>query len=189
MDGLLEFLLDRGPALVRRWQFPPQKIGQESDAEHHSATSRIAYSLAWLLRFHGIRKRIDPDAIATAAGLHDEPELITGDLPSPLKALFKDARRTVARWERRSLPMLFKGAPAPLAEHLRELVIEANDYGSLCGQITRYSDDLSALSFAEAEVQLGNTLMIPTRDNIIKTCAGRSWTWLKKLRKIHLCLP
>ncbi len=152
MNDLLGFFLDRGPALVRRWQFPPQKIGVESDGEHHAATSRIAYSIAWLLRHHGIRKRIDPDAISTAAGLHDEPELITGDLPSPMKRLFKNARRTVGRWERRALPHLFQGAPEPLAAHLRELVLEANDYGTLTGQITRYADDLQALSFATADL-------------------------------------
>ncbi len=106
MDDLLQFLLDRGPALVRRWQFPPQKIGVESDGEHHAATARNAYAIAWLLRHHGIRKRVDAGTVSTAAGRHDESELITGDLPSPLKALFKNARRTVAVWERRSLPQL-----------------------------------------------------------------------------------
>ena len=153
MDDLLQFLLDRGPALVRRWQFPPQKIGIESDGEHHAATARIAYAVAWLLRHHGIRKRIDPDAISTAAGLHDEPELVTGDMPSPMKRLFKNARRTVSCWEKRALPYLFQGAPEPLAEHLRDLVIQANDYSTLTGQVTRYADDLQALSFAVAEVR------------------------------------
>lgn len=175
---------------VQRWAFPPSKIGTENDAEHHSQTSRIAYALAWLVRYHGIRHRgVHPEEIAVAAGIHDEPEVMTGDLPATLKNLFADVRRTTTRWERRALPHLFEGAPAALAEHLRGLVIHANDYSKFTGQVVRYADDLSALAFAEVEVKMGNGAMIPTRDNILSVAASREWTWLHKLRRIYRELP
>lgn len=176
--------------LVQRWAFPPAKIQAENDAEHHAQTSRIAYSLAWLVRHHGIRHRgVHPEEVAVAAGIHDEPEIMTSDLPATLKNLFKDVRQTTTRWERRALPFLFEGAPAPLAEHLREVVIHANDYSKFTGQVVRYADDLSALAFAEQEVKMGNTEMISTVENIHRTCASRQWTWLHKLRRIYRELP
>ena len=188
--NMLGFLLDRSAMLVKRWASPPAKIQQENDAEHHAQTSRIAYSLAWLVRHHGIRHRgVDPAAIAVAAGVHDEPEIMTSDLPATLKNLFSDVRRTTTRWERRALPFLFEGAPAPLAEHLREVVVHANDYSKFTGQIVRYADDPSALAFAEAEVRLGNTDMPTTRDNILAVAGSREWTWLRKLRRFYPELP
>ena len=183
--NMLGFLLDRSAMLVKRWASPPAKIQQENDAEHHAQTSRIAYSLAWLVRHHGIRHR----GVAVAAGVHDEPEIMTSDLPATLKNLFSDVRRTTTRWERRALPFLFEGAPAPLAEHLREVVVHANDYSKFPGQIIRYADDLSALAFAEAEVRLGNTDMPTTRDNILAVAGSREWTWLRKLRRFYPELP
>lgn len=188
--NVLDFFLDRSAMLVQRWAFPPSKIATENDAEHHAQTARVSYALAWLVRHHGIRHRgVDPDAIAVAAGVHDEPEVQTSDLPATLKNLFKDVRKTTTRWERRALPFLFQGAPEPLAEHLRELVIEANDYSKFKGQVIRYADDLSALAFAEQEVKMGNTEMISTVENIHRTCASRQWTWLRRLRRIYEELP
>lgn len=181
--SVLKFLLDRSMVHIKRWGFSPAKIQDEDDSQHHAAVSRIAYCLSWLLRFHGIRKRIDPAAIAMAGAYHDEGEAVTGDFPATLKNVYKDVRKVTARWETRALPFLFSGAPPELADHLRGLVTKANFYGGITGQIVRYADDLSALSFALSEIELGNTGMISTRDNILAVCASRQWRWLRRLRK------
>ena len=87
------------------------------------------------------------------------------------------------------MPFLFEGAPAPLAEHLREVVVDANDYSRFTGQVVRYADDLSALAFAESEVRLGNTDMIPTVANVRAVAGSRTWTSHRKLCRIYPELP
>ncbi|KKL05906.1 hypothetical protein LCGC14_2601330 [marine sediment metagenome] len=182
------FLLDHFLSHLIRWHAKPVML-RDTLAEHHGTTATIAYCVAFeLVRACGY-KRLAPERVAIKALFHDAPERVTGDTPGSAKRLFKDARRSFARWEKRALPMIFEGAPEELAEHLRKSVLVANDYTRLEGQIVRYADDLSALAVVEDEVRRGNTHVINTVASLRERCETYPWRWLKKLRHVYPELP
>ncbi len=69
--------------LIRRWGLMRNAI-PENDMEHSMQCALIAHALAVLAKErHG--KAIDPQAAATMALYHDAGEVLTGDLPTPVK--------------------------------------------------------------------------------------------------------
>ncbi|MGN0984511.1 MAG: 5'-deoxynucleotidase [Gemmiger sp.] len=67
---------------------------QESLSEHTADTALLAHTLCLVARrCTGTGEGIRPDVVATAALYHDAPEILTGDMPTPVKYK-NDALRT-----------------------------------------------------------------------------------------------
>ena len=125
----------------------------ENVAEHSLMTAVLAHALAIIRRdIFGVE--CDPDACAAAALYHDAPEIMTGDLPSPVKywsPAIRDAYREVERHSAdRLLGLLpevlrpaYEGHLRPAGEDVRELVHAA--------------DKLSAYLKSAQEIRAGNT--------------------------------
>ena len=81
---------------IARWALM-RNTRTENVEEHSYEAAVLAHALAVIGRdvFH---KELDPDGIAAAALFHDAPEIITGDMPTPVKyhnPALKDAYRGV----------------------------------------------------------------------------------------------
>ena len=68
---------------IARWGLMRNSI-QENLAEHSFDTAVTAHALALIGREH-FGRQVDPGKVAAAALFHDAPEIITGDLPTPVK--------------------------------------------------------------------------------------------------------
>lgn len=68
---------------IARWALM-RNTRTENVEEHSYEVSVLAHALAVVGQtvFH---KTVDPERVATAALFHDAPEIITGDLPTPIK--------------------------------------------------------------------------------------------------------
>ena len=69
--------------LIRRWSLM-RNTQPENDAEHSLQVAMIAHAIAVIGRdrYH---RETDPEHVLTLAVYHDATEVMTGDLPTPVK--------------------------------------------------------------------------------------------------------
>ena len=69
--------------LIKHWSLM-KSVSDENIAEHSAQVSQIAHALA-LIKNRMFGGELDADRIATAALYHEASEVLTGDLPIPIK--------------------------------------------------------------------------------------------------------
>jgi 5'-deoxynucleotidase len=69
--------------LIHRWPLM-RNVNTENVAEHSHQVAMVAHMLA-VIGQHMFSKNLNPERIATLALYHDASEVITGDLPTPVK--------------------------------------------------------------------------------------------------------
>ncbi len=78
---------------ITRWCLM-RSTRQESLSEHTADTAMLAHTLCLIGRHcTGTGAALRPEVVATAAIYHDAPEILTGDMPTPVKYK-NDALRT-----------------------------------------------------------------------------------------------
>ncbi len=99
---------------ITRWGLMRNSL-RESLSEHSFETAVIAHALAVMGR-DIFNKDIDPGQIAAAALFHDAPEILTGDLPTPVKynnPAIREAYRSVEEGAAASLLAMLPDDMAP----------------------------------------------------------------------------
>src|SRR5690606_2468048 len=107
---------------IRRWGLKRNAI-DENVMEHSWEVATIAHALA-LIRNRRCQGRVDANAVAAAALFHDASEVITGDLPSPVKyhnAAITNAYKELERAAERDLLALL---PEDLRDDYQQLLLE-----------------------------------------------------------------
>ena len=69
--------------LIRRWSLMRNTV-PENDAEHSLQVAMIAHAIAVIARDR-YGKQVDPEHVLSLAVYHDATEVMTGDLPTPVK--------------------------------------------------------------------------------------------------------
>ena len=136
---------------IQRWALMRNTFA-ENVQEHSHTVAILAHALAVIRnRYYG--GNVDEGQVAVAALYHDAPEILTGDMPTPIKyhnPAIRDAYRQVERVaEEKLLDMLpedlrpgYRAALAPAAVEVQELV--------------RAADKLSAYIKCVEELKAGN---------------------------------
>jgi len=94
---------------IRRWGLMRNSF-EENLLEHAQMTAVLAHALAVIRRdIFGISA--DPEAAAAAALYHDMSEIITGDLPTPVKYLNEDIRSSYKAVEKQAEEQLLQLLP------------------------------------------------------------------------------
>jgi len=136
---------------IRRWCLMRNSY-EENIQEHSHMTAVLAHALAVIRRdIYG--GSADPEKCATAALFHDASEIITGDMPTPVKYLNPEITGSYKAVER--------AAEAKLLEMLPQELQPA--YSSILGcgdrevdEIVRAADKLSAYIKCVEEIKTGN---------------------------------
>ena len=97
---------------IERWGLM-RNTTPESLAEHTAEAAVIAHALAVIGNTH-FGKHYDADHIATLALFHDATEVLTGDLPTPIKYFSPEMRRNYALIEEEATNKLLSKLPASL---------------------------------------------------------------------------
>ena len=120
---------------IQRWALMRNTFA-ENVQEHSHTVAILAHALAVIRnRYYG--GNVDEGQVAVAALYHDAPEILTGDMPTPIKyhnPAIRDAYRQVERVaEEKLLGMLpedlrpgYRAALAPAAVEVQELVHAAD---------------------------------------------------------------
>lgn len=136
---------------IQRWGLMRNTF-QENIQEHSHMVAVLAHGLAMIRRevFGG---RADPDRCAAAALFHDASEILTGDLPTPIKYYNPDIRQAYKQVEKVSAKKLLSMLPPQLQKGYEPLLLETDPE---VRQIVKAADKLSAHIKCIEELKAGN---------------------------------
>ena len=138
---------------IFRWSLM-RNTRTETVCEHTQEVTVIAHALALLhnKRFGGT---VDVSRCVLLSIYHDVPEILTGDLPTPVKYNDAAIRDEYRRIERLSAERLLRQLPDDLEEEYRPLLLpdDANEEEL---RIVKAADKLSALVKCIEELNAGN---------------------------------
>ena len=138
---------------INRWGLMRNTF-QENIQEHSHMVAVLAHALA-VIRREVFGGEIDPGQAAAAALFHDAPEILTGDLPTPviyynpeIRQAYKEVEEVSARKLLSMLPDELRGTYEPLL---------AEEYNEDLRAIVKAADKLSAYIKCVEELKAGNT--------------------------------
>lgn len=138
---------------INRWALMRSTI-TENISEHSLETAFIAHALALISnkRFGG---SVNPERCALLAMYHDVSEIITGDLPTPIKYYNSDMRNIYEEIEQQAADRLITYLPEDLREEYRPLFTHEDSDKELW-KLVKGADKLSALIKCIEERRMGN---------------------------------
>ena len=138
---------------INRWALM-RNTSSENISEHCSDVAAIAHALAVIknVRYGG---NLNCERAAFLGLYHDMPEIITGDMPTPVKYHSKDLRRAFAEVEETASEKLLSMLPEDMKEHYRSAFFAQQEDGYLW-KIVKAADKISALIKCIEEEKAGN---------------------------------
>lgn len=149
---------------IARWALM-RNTRTENVEEHSYEVAVLAHALAVIGRdvFH---KDLDPDKTATAALFHDAPEIITGDMPTPIKYFNPELKSAYGQVEAVAQDKLLSMLPLELTAAYEPLVRETDP------KVRRYvkaADKLAAWLKCQEELKAGNAEFKRAADETLAT--------------------
>lgn len=137
---------------INRWGLMRNTF-QENIQEHSHMVAVIAHALA-VIRREIYGGDVDPGLAAAAALYHDAPEILTGDLPTPVKYHNPEIREAYHQVESFSAQTLVGMLPPALRDAYAPLLRE--DCGEEIQALVKAADKLSAYIKCVEERKAGN---------------------------------
>lgn len=138
---------------IDRWALMPN-ANKENIAEHSHSVAVIAHALA-LIGNREFGKNYNPERAALLALYHDTTEVITGDMPTPvkyyndeIKSVYKDIEETAGDRLLKMLPDDYKQDYVPL--------FHKSDEDRQLWKLVKAADKISALVKCIEENRMGN---------------------------------
>ncbi len=139
---------------INRWSLMRNTIN-ENISEHSLETAFIAHALA-LLRNRRFGGNVDPERCALLAIFHDTTEIITGDLPTPVKYYNPQIKKAYGEIEENAKKQLLSYLPEDLRDDYEPLFSRTNKEAELW-DLVKGADKISALIKCIEEKQMGNS--------------------------------
>jgi 5'-deoxynucleotidase len=138
---------------IKRWGLK-RNAHEENVMEHSWEVAVIAHTLALIKnRYYG--GAIDANAVATAALYHDITEVITGDLPTPIKYHSPEINAAYKQIEQRAEFELLALLPEALQTDFRAL-IQHEQIPEAHAELIKAADKISAYLKCQSELKAGN---------------------------------
>lgn len=135
---------------IKRWALM-KNLSAESLSEHTLDTAFIAHGLAIIAK-NRLGENVNPEQIATTALFHDTAEVITGDLPTPVKYYNKDIKNAYKDIELKAEATLIDMLP----EDLKKEYLKFYRPDEITAKYVKAADKISALIKCKEEIALGN---------------------------------
>ena len=139
---------------IDRWGLMRNTIN-ENIAEHSLDVAVIAHGLATIsnLYFDGT---VDAERVAVIAMFHDVTEIITGDMPTPIKYFAPEIMKAYKDIEANAANQLVKGLPQQMQDVYRGILLPEDDEKDLY-RFVKAADKISAYIKCIEEKRMGNT--------------------------------
>ena len=138
--------------LIKRWSLM-KSVTEENIAEHSAQVAQIAHALAVIgNRVYG--KELNADRITTLALYHESSEVITGDLPTPIKYYNPEIRKAYKDIEGVANARLLSMLPDELKPDFTPLIEQSED--TYEHKLVKVADKLSAYVKCIEEMRSGN---------------------------------
>ena len=154
--------------LIHRWPLM-HNVRIENVQEHSLQVAMVAHALA-LIRNRFFDGQLNPDRIATLAMFHDVSEVLTGDLPTPVKYYNPAIKEEYKKIEKIAEQKLIDMAPEPFREDYAEL-ISGDKHSEDEAFIVKAADVICAYLKTLEELSAGNrefTLAKKRLDKMLK---------------------
>ncbi len=138
---------------IARWGLMRNNV-RENLSEHSFDTAVTAHALA-LIGQEYFGATVDPARVAAAALFHDATEILTGDLPTPVKYHNHTIQSAYQQIERGAADRLIAMLPDRLRPHYRVLLTPSEDDAQLRRYI-KAADKLTAHTKCLQELESGN---------------------------------
>ena len=155
---------------ITRWGLMRNTFS-ENISEHSHQVAVLAHALALIRRDILHMAGPDPDRCAVAALYHDASEILTGDLPTPIKYYNPDIKDAYKQVERIAGERLLDMLPPALRESYAHLVLEDD---AEVEPIVKAADKLSAHIKCLEEQKAGNTEF--------DSAASQTWESMKAMQ-------
>lgn len=139
---------------INRWALMRNTIN-ENISEHSLEVAFIAHVLA-LIRNKRFGGNVSPERCALLAMYHDVTEIITGDLPTPIKYYSHEIKGAYDKIEQKAKNTLVSYLPDDLKEDFEPLFCKTPQEEE-AWKLVKAADKLSALIKCLEERQMGNT--------------------------------
>ena len=159
---------------ITRWGLMRNTFS-ENISEHSHMTAVLAHALALIRRDILQLPTPDPDRCAVAALYHDASEILTGDLPTPIKYYNPDIKEAYKQVERIAGNRLLDMLPPQLRSSYEHLVLE--DQADVL-PFVKAADKLCAHIKCLEEQKAGNTEF--------DTAAKQTWESMKAMARPEL---
>ncbi|KLN95922.1 5'-deoxynucleotidase [Moellerella wisconsensis] len=156
--------------LINRWPLM-RNVRTENVSEHSLQVAFVAHALA-IIKNRKFNGSLNPERIALLAMYHDASEVITGDLPTPIKYHNPQIAHEYKKIEKYAQQKLIAMLPEELQEDFRSLVVEdlqTEEEHSLVKQ----ADSLCAYLKCLEELAAGNSEFKLAKKRLEQTLADR----------------
>ena len=138
---------------INRWSLMRNTV-TENISEHSLEVAFIAHLLA-VLRNKRFGGNVNPERVALLAMYHDTPEIITGDLPTPIKYYNKNIKSAYSEIENNASRQLLSYLPDDIKEEYEPMFYK-DESDSEHWELVKAADKISALIKCVEEKQMGN---------------------------------
>ncbi len=149
---------------INRWGLM-RNTRQENLCEHSFETAVIAHALAVLrnTRFGG---RADAERAAALALFHDASEIVTGDMPTPVKYHSRKIRSAYREVETEAKNRLLSFLPDDLRGVYADLLDARGEEDAELLKIVRAADKISAVIKCVEEKRMGNSEFVSAETSL-----------------------
>lgn len=152
--------------LIRRWSLMRNTV-PENDAEHSLQVAMIAHAIAVIARDR-YGKQVNPEHVLSLAVYHDATEVMTGDLPTPVKYHNDELRSAYHRLESLSADRLLALLPEDLQPAFTPYMKQESGYEHT---LVKSADRISAYIKCMEEQRAGNREFDYAAENIRRSIA------------------
>ena len=152
--------------LIRRWSLMRNTV-PENDAEHSLQVAMIAHALAVIARDR-YGKQVNPEHVLSLAVYHDATEVMTGDLPTPVKYHNEELRGAYHQLEALSADRLLALLPEDMQPAFTPYMKQEPGYDHT---LVKAADRISAFIKCMEEQRAGNREFDYAAENIRRSIA------------------
>lgn len=153
---------------IERWALMRNSTS-ENISEHSLEVAMIAHGLAVIGKLR-LGKDVNPDRAALLGLYHDCTEIITGDMPTPVKYYNEDMKDAYKKVEKVAAWRLLAMLPKDMKEYYENILIKGDSPEEV--QLWKYekaADKISALIKCIEEEKAGNCEFIKAKETIEKS--------------------
>ena len=154
---------------IKRWSLM-RSIREENIMEHSQAVAVIAHALA-LITNKICGGNVDVNKVVLLAQYHEVGEVITGDLPTPIKYFNPEIKTAYKDLEKGACERILSMLPECLKEEYEQYILP--DENSKEYKLVKYADRLAAYLKCVEEVKAGNAEFKKAKTSIgneLKNC-------------------
>ena len=149
---------------INRWGLM-NNTKNENISEHSQQVAIIAHCLVLIhnKRFGG---HLDAERAAVLAIFHDSTEIITGDMPTPIKYFNPQINEAYKKIENVAADKLISMLPEDFREDFEEIIKANGEQDKELKKYVKAADKFSALIKCIEELRMGNDEFIKAKDTI-----------------------